>query len=564
MKRNVIDEAQLNAVLGRGRSACSLEDRLAALQNLRAQAGPEGDFDRALLERLLAAEEGLARARECQRQVQETLARLTAPPFFPAIFLHSCSVPDEARAVVQMGTQRRVVAVAKALDGVPLHTGDEVFLNNELNAVVARAASAPTRGGETAVFERRTADGRLILRLHDEELVMEAAAPLAALTLNAGDLVRCDRNAWVAFERIERSPGRQWFLEETPQVTFDHIGGLNFEIERLKRVLNLQVNHAEVARRYGLRRKGSVLLSGPSGTGKTMIAKAIANWLASVSPAGRSRFMSLKPAALHSVWYSQSEANYREAFAAARKAGEEDPRIPVIIFFDEVDSVGLARGGTLAHVDDRVLTAFMAELDGLSDRGNIVVVAATNRRSALDPALVRPGRLGDLILEILFSKQKAAYEIFSRHLPLAAPYARNGHGADWATTREEILQTALSRLYAPNADNALATLVFRDGKRRAVHAADLISGAMIANIANGALERACYRHVETGEEGLRFEDVARAIDEELDAAARILTPSNCRLHLTDLPQDVDVVSVELAPRRRLPVPRWPDRLPQQP
>lgn len=564
MKRNVIDEAQLNAVLGRGRSACSLEDRLAALQNLRAQAGPEGDFDRALLERLLAAEEGLARARECQRQVQETLARLTAPPFFPAIFLHSCSVPDEARAVVQMGTQRRVVALAKALDGVPLHTGDEVFLNNELNAVVARAASAPTRGGETAVFERRTADGRLILRLHDEELVMEAAAPLAALTLNAGDLVRCDRNAWVAFERIERSPGRQWFLEETPQVTFDHIGGLNFEIERLKRVLNLQVNHAEVARRYSLRRKGSVLLSGPSGTGKTMIAKAIANWLASVSPAGRSRFMSLKPAALHSVWYSQSEANYREAFAAARKAGEEDPRIPVIIFFDEVDSVGLARGGTLAHVDDRVLTAFMAELDGLSDRGNIVVVAATNRRSALDPALVRPGRLGDLILEIPRPKRNAAYEIFSRHLPLAAPYARNGHGADWATTREEILQTALSRLYAPNADNELATLVFRDGKRRAVHAADLISGAMIANIANGALERACYRHVETGEEGLRFEDVARAIDEELDAAARILTPSNCRLHLTDLPQDVDVVSVELAPRRRLPVPRWPDRLPQQP
>ncbi len=564
MKRNVIDEAQLNAVLGRGRSACSLEDRLAALQNLRAQAGPEGDFDRALLERLLAAEEGLARARECQRQVQETLARLTAPPFFPAIFLHSCSVPDEARAVVQMGTQRRVVAVAKALDGVPLHTGDEVFLNNELNAVVARATSAPTRGGETAVFERRTADGRLILRLHDEELVMEAAAPLAALTLNAGDLVRCDRNAWVAFERIERSDGRHLFLEETPSVTFDDIGGLDAEIARIKRALNTHVFHADTARRYGLRRKGSILLSGPSGTGKTMIAKAIANWLASVSPAGRSRFMNIKPAALHSMWYGQSEANYREAFATARRAGEEDPLVPCVMFCDEVDAVGVARQGGLSRVDDRVLGAFITELDGLAGRGNIVVVAASNRCSMLDPALLRPGRLGDLILQIPRPKRNAAYEIFSRHLPLAAPYARNGHGADWATTREEILQTALSRLYAPNADNALATLVFRDGKRRAVHAADLISGAMIANIANGALERACYRHVETGEEGLRFEDVARAIDEELDAAARILTPSNCRLHLTDLPQDVDVVSVELAPRRRLPVPRWPDRLPQQP
>jgi proteasome-associated ATPase len=562
MKKPVLDELSLNAVLRGGRSARSLEDRLALLQSLRAQAGPEANLDHALLERLLTLEEGLERARECQLQLKSALDRLTAVPWFPAIFLKTCATPDGARAVVQLGNQRRVVALAEALDGAQLQTGDEIFLNNELNAVVARSPNATPRCGETAVFERKTADGRLVLRLHDEELIMEAAAPLATVALNPGDSLRCDRNAWVAFERIERSDGRHLFLEETPTVTFDHIGGLDAEIQRIKRALNVHVFHAATAQRYGLRRKGSILLCGPSGTGKTMIAKAIANWLASVSPAGRSRFMYIKPSALHSMWYSQSEANYREAFAIARKAGEENPLIPCILFFDEVDSVGLARGGALSHVADRVLTAFMAELEGLSGRGNVVVVAATNRHSALDPALLRPGRLGDLILDIPRPKRQAAGEIFSRHLPAAVPYARNGHGEDWPATREQILQTALSRLYGPNADNEVATLVFRDGKRRVVRAADLISGAMIANIANGALERACFRHIETGEEGLRYEDVARAIDEELDAAARTLTPSNCRLHLADLPQDMDVVSVEPAPRRRSPSARAQARLPR--
>ena len=144
----------------------------------------------------------------------------------------------------------------------------------------------------------------------------------------------------------------------------------------------------------------------------------------------------------------------------------------------------MARGQAHSHVDDRVLTALMAELDGLTDRGNIVVIGASNRRSSLDAALLRPGRLGDLILEIGRPRRKAALEILTKHLPPTVPYARNGHGDDFLTTREEILQTAVSRIYAPNADNELATLQFRDGKRRPVRASDLISGAMIANIAN--------------------------------------------------------------------------------
>jgi SpoVK/Ycf46/Vps4 family AAA+-type ATPase len=215
------------------------------------------------------------------------------------------------------------------------------------------------------------------------------------------------------------------------------------------------------------------------------------------------------------------------------------------MFFDEVDAIGGARGGSPGRVDDRVLTAFLTELDGLESRGNVLVVCATNRRDALDPALLRPGgRLGDLVLEVPRPNRQAAREILARHLPAGLPIATREHADTQPEARYDLIDAATARIFAPNGLGDLATLTLRDGKRRAVVPSDLVSGAVIANIARRAIERACMREVETGAEGVTLNDVLGAIDTEFDTAARALTPANCRRFLEGLPQDVDVVRVE--------------------
>jgi proteasome-associated ATPase len=251
--------------------------------------------------------------------------------------------------------------------------------------------------------------------------------------------------------------------------------------------------------------------------------------------------MHIKPGALHSMWYSQSEANYREVFRVAREAGAREPEVPVVLFFDEVDAVGLTRADGLARVDDRVLTSLMAELDGLEARGNVLVVAATNRRDALDPALLRPGRLGDLVLEIPRPSLAAARAILARHLPADVPYAGSD---DPAAARDDVIAGAVSHLYAPNAAGEVASIQFRDGTRRAIYARDLASGAMLANIARLAAERAVVRDVESGDAGIRLDDVLGAAGDEVARAVSVLTPFNCHAHLSGLPQDLTIARVE--------------------
>lgn len=551
-----IDTSILAAITSMSEGAADAEERLQLMRRVRDHsAEASGALDRHLLGEIWRLHGGLARAGESQAELKALLDRLTAPPWHPAIYLGPVATADGPAAVVIHGHARRIVRLNEGVSADDLAAGDEVFLGHEMNIVVARSAVSHSRCGDTAAFDRYTSDGRLVVNSRDEEIIVDAAASLRDRSLKSGDLLRWDRAVGMAFEVIERSRGADFFLEEAPAETFDDIGGLDAQIDELQRAVLMRLRHGALVAKYGLRPKRSVLLWGPPGTGKTMLARALANRLRELSPSGRARFMNIKPGSLHSMWYAESERNYREVFRVAREAGDRDPDIPVVIYFDEVDAIGAVRGASVTRVDDRVLTAFMAELDGLESRGNVMVVASTNRRDVLDPGLTRPGRLGDAVIHVPPPGRKAARAILGKHLRPSIPYAHNGHGADEAATREEILDAAVARLYAPNGESDLAVMMFRDGRQRTVKARDLVSGAVIAKIALSAVERACLREAGSGEPGVRLDDVVWAMETELTGAARVLTPANCRAYLADLPQDVDVVSVQPVERK---VPR-PER-----
>jgi proteasome-associated ATPase len=534
--------ALLSPLIAVGEGAPSLEEKLRLAQLIRAQSRDAGkQVDTFLIDEINRTRMGLLDARDNQSKLQAMLDELTSPPWHPAIFLGLAPMDTREAAMVMYGNSRRIVTLADDIDPYSLAIGDEVLLADELNVVISRSPYNLFQSGETASFDRYLNDGRMVLKHRDEEVVVDSADALREHEVRPGELVRWNRNALMAFEKVERSSGSELFLEETPNETFDNIGGLDRQIENLQESITISNADAELARRYGVSRKGSVLLVGPPGTGKTMIARALANWLGEISGSGRARFMNIKPGSLHSMWYAQSESNYREAFRVARLAGEQDPEVPVVMFFDEVDAVGSMRGDSLMRVDDRVLTAFMTELDGLAERGNIVVVAATNRRDTLDPALLRPGRLGDLVLEVPRPNMQAARAIFAKHL---TPDLMYSHGPSSEDARRQIIAAAVSRIYAPNSDVSLATIKLRDGKQRLISAKDLISGANISKIAQDAGAAAYRRHRTTGEAGIKLEDVLSAMADEFESMARTLSRSNCRSYVMDLPQDVDVVSVD--------------------
>ena len=532
-----------------------MEDKLRMVQAIRAESAQDaGHLDQFLVAEVTRLRDGLHVAQTQQRKLRQVLDTFTSSPWLPGILVELTETPRGQRAVVSAAGSFRVVPVDDAVDPSTLASGDEVFLAKDSGILAAKAICPALRCGETAAVARMLPDDRLVIKWRDEEVVVRLAASMRHVSLTAGDLVRWDRGAWMAFEKVEHDSGAHLFLEETPRESFDDIGGLDQEIETLCRCLELHHLHPEIARRYRLRPKRSVLLAGPPGTGKTMMARALAAWVAQMSPSGRSRFMNIKPAALHSEWFGRSEANYREAFRVARQASVECPDVPVVMFMDEVDAVSRPRGSSHMHVDDRVLTALMAELDGLEDRGNVFVVAATNRRDAIDPALLRPGRLGDIVMNIGRPRWQAAREIFGKHLTADIPYGeRQGpelsSRSEPGSLREEAIEAVVSRIYAPNSEGPLVTLVLRDGSERAIHAADVISGAGIAKIVNDATEHACQREIETGVPGLRLDDLLGAADDELRTVVSGLTPANCRGHLDGLPQDVDVVRVDLAARR---------------
>jgi proteasome-associated ATPase len=378
---------------------------------------------------------------------------------------------------------------------------------------------------------------RALLRYQEETLAVTLADELSAAELKKGDLVGFDRDgARLAYARVERPTREDLFFEDTPPDRFEELGGLDREIALLKRTVNFRLLHGGVAERYRLPAKHGILLEGPPGNGKTKLARCLARYVAELVPAGRCRFMAVSGSSDYSMWLGQSEQKLIARFDAARQLAA-DGGAPVVMFFDEIDALGRRRGtdpGSTAP--DRILATFLAQLDGIRQVGNLIVVGATNRADVLDGGLTRPGRLGDVRIRVGSPNRQAARAILSHYLG----------GLPVAGDAAAMIEALLSRVYSPNGEYAeVVRVTLRDGRKVVVGAPGLVSGALFESVVRSAAEEAADREVRTGTPGVNEADLSDALARQVRGLTRTLTPANVRSYTTRLPQEVDPVGVEV-------------------
>lgn len=490
------------------------------------------DLDRFLLNRLRTYAASQQELEAVHAKLCQQVEILLAPPLFPARFLGTVSAMDEQYARVLCDGSQRLVKFDDDVDPATFAPGDEVYLCHERNLIVGNSVDPRPDVGETAAVVRHMDDGRIVLADRDTEVVVTGAAGLSPETLKPGDPVLWDRSAHLALGRLERDTafGYQDF-DDTPPTMLAGIDSLRDDL--IDRFV-FAIANPELARRYGVLGDGAqrMLLEGPPGTGKTTLMRLLASMIARAT--GRNcRVVTIAGAELYSAYVGETERNIRRSFAILKSYDG-----PGIVFFDEIDAVGRVRGNASGFHDDRFLGTLLAEMEGIH-RSNVAVVAATNRADTLDPAL-----RGRFSREIRMPRPdlSAARQIFAVHLAEDIPYRPNGEQSP--DTRSLLIEAAVSQLYDPNADNQIATLQFRDGKHRAVAARELVSGRLIEQICAAARSIAFGRHCRGGESGVTIDDMRSATSDAIARLRKTLSLRNVGSYLADLPQDVDVVSIE--------------------
>jgi proteasome-associated ATPase len=539
MPRPAKNETSLEPLIS---DTLGLEQKLEYVRMIREmESDGSHRIDQFLLTHLIRLHEGLVEAGEKQSELAAMIAKLSAPPMHAAMFVRAVATPKGAQALVLHGSSQRIVGLDEGVVLDDLKAGDEVFLSSSLNLILAKSPRGIRTGGETGFFDRRLPNGSLVLKWHDDELVVEATPELASVELAAGDLVRFERNIWMAFDKVERARGHKTMIEEVPDIRPEQIGGLDEQVGTMFSALTMALADPARAALYGLDGRQSILLVGPPGCGKTRLAQAAA-WKLMHTSGNPVRFAVVKPASFESPFVGETQANIRNFFRSLREAAADGY---VVAFFDEIEAAGRTRGHSHDPHSDKFLAAFLAELQGFTDRKNIAIISATNRKDLIDGALLE--RISDIEIPIARPDARGARAIFGIHLEPTLPFSPNGAQAQ--ATREEIIGTAVSRFYSPNADNEISVIRFRDGKERTVLARELVSGRIFEQVCRAARRAACERDVRGGEAGLRVSDIDDAVTQAMQRMRTTLSMQNAHSYLPDLPQDVSVVSVQPVVRK---------------
>ena len=460
----------------------------------------------------------LREAREHIAALREEVDKLTQPPSAYGVVVGR---NEDGTVDVLSGGRKMRVALSPEVDLDELERGQEVVLNESLNVVLARGNEV---AGEVVTIRDVLEDGHraLVIGRADEERVCELADVLIGEKLRSGDHILMDPRSGLLLEKLPRPEVEELVLEEVPDISYADVGGLDDQIEQIADAVELPFIHHELFAEHKLPAPKGILLYGPPGCGKTLIAKAVANSLAakvsevSGDKDAKSYFLNIKGPELLNKYVGETERQIRLVFQRAREKSEEG--WPVIVFFDEMDSMFRTRGsGISSDMESTIVPQLLAEIDGVESLKNVIVIGASNREDLIDTAILRPGRL-DVKIKIERPDSHAAAQIFGRYLsadlPLAEDEVQELGGGDRNKAVDVMIERTVEEMYRADDDNRFLEVTYQNGDKEVMYFKDFASGAMIENIVRRAKKVAIKRLIAGGAKGIRTDDLIVSIRQE--------------------------------------------------